>query len=150
MQFRLSALVNRILAVLIGFVLAVITGAITLFFVGSRWAVQEVATQMPENTDEVSRFLSEALGMFAFFFTVGPVLTLLPAIVAIVVGELARIRSVLYYVIAGGIAAAIMPLIAQPQDAAQHGAYATPYFTIMATAGFAAGLIYWLFAGRRA
>ena len=81
---------------------------------------------------------------------VAPVLTLAPAIIAIVVSELARIRSPLYYIIAGGLAAAVMPLIAAPQEAAQNTTYTTPYFTIMATAGFAAGLIYWLFAGRRA
>jgi hypothetical protein len=147
---RISSAVNRILAGFIGFVLALITGAVTLLFIGSRWAAQEVATQMPENSDELSRFMNEALGMVAFVFNVAPVLTVAPAVVAIVVGELARIRSVLYYVLAGGAAAAIMPLIAAPQDAAQNTTYATPYFAIMATAGFAAGLIYWLLAGRRA
>jgi hypothetical protein len=147
---RISAAVNRVLIIFIGFVLAIITGGLTLLFVGSRWAAQEVAAQMSDNPDEVSRFMSEAWGMVAFLFTVAPVLTLLPAIVAILVGELARIRSALYYIAAGGVAAAIMPLIAQPQEAAQAGTYAVPYFTIMATAGFAAGLIYWLLAGRRA
>jgi hypothetical protein len=147
---RISSAVNRILAVFIGFVLALITGAITLLFIGSRWAAQEVATQMPENSDELSRFMSEALGIVAFVFNVAPVLTVAPAVIAIVVGELARIRSVLYYVLAGGAAAAIMPLIAAPQEAAQNTTYTTPYFAIMATAGFAAGLIYWLLAGRRA
>jgi hypothetical protein len=147
---RISAAVNRILGVFVGFVLAVIAGAITLFFIGSRWAAQEVASQMPEHADEASRFMSEALGMFAFIFTIAPVLTLAPAVVAIVVGELARIRSALYYVLAGGAAAGVMPLIASRQEAAESATYNAPYFAIMATAGFAAGLIYWLIAGRRA
>ena len=147
---RISATVNRIIVIFVGFLLAILTGGITLLVVGSRWAAQEVAAQMPEDPDGISHFFSEALGMIAFLFTVGPVLTLAPAIVAILIGELARIRSPLYYVAAGGVAAAVMPLIATPQDAAQNVTYNAPYFTIMATAGFAAGLIYWLMAGRRA
>jgi len=141
---------KRITAVTMGFVLAIAAGGLTLFIIGSRWAMGQVASYAPENPDEVSRFLNEAMGVFAFLFTVGPVLTLIPAIAAIVVGEVARIRSLLYYVIAGGAAAAVMPLIAAPSEAAQNTTYATPYFTIMATAGFAAGLVYWLLAGRRA
>jgi hypothetical protein len=149
---RISAAVNRFLMVLLGFVLASIAGLITLFWVGSRWAAQEVATQMAvDSPDEMSRFMSETLGTIAFLFTVAPVLTLAPAIIAILVGELARIRSLLYYVLAGGVAAAIMPLIASSHsEAAQSTAYNAAYFSIMATAGFAAGLVYWLLAGRRA
>jgi hypothetical protein len=140
---------RRILAVFFGFVLAAITGAVTLFYVGSRWAVQEVASQMSGDPDEISRFMNEALGTMAFLFTVAPVLTLAPAVIAILVGELARIRSLLYYVLAGGAAAAAMPLIAALPET-EGATYNAPYFTIMATAGFAAGLVYWLLAGRRA
>lgn len=152
MQVRISATVNRIVLVFIGFVLAVVAGGITLLIVGSRWAAQKVASQMPPESagDEVAHVFSQVLGAVAFFLNVGPVLTLAPAVIAILIGEIARIRSLLYYVVAGGAAAAAMPLIAAPQDAAQNAGYAMPYFTIMATAGFAAGLIYWLLAGRRA
>jgi hypothetical protein len=93
--------------------------------------------------------MNEALGTMAFLFTVAPVLTLAPAVIAILVGELARIRSLLYYVLAGGAAAAAMPLIAALPET-DGATYNAPYFTIMATAGFAAGLVYWLLAGRRA
>jgi hypothetical protein len=147
----MAPVVKRILAVLLGFFLAVLAGGITLLLVGTRWAAGEVAAHMEQGSpDEVSRLLSEGLGAIAFIFTVAPVLTLAPAVVAVVVGELARIRSLLYYLIAGGAAAAAMPLIAAPIEAAQNTTYATPYFSIMATAGFAAGLVYWLLAGRRA
>jgi hypothetical protein len=146
---RISAAVNRILLVFIGFVLAVAAGAVTLFYIGSRWAAQEVSSHMADHPDEMSRFMTEGLGMIAFLFTVAPVLTLAPALVAIVVGELARIRSLLYYVLAGGAAAAVMPLIAVRPET-EPATYNAPYFSIMATAGFAAGLVYWLLAGRRA
>ena len=147
----MGSALRRILAVFFGFTLAAIAGAVTLFFVGSRWAAQEVATQMTtDNPDEMSRFMTEALGMIAFLFTVAPVLTLAPAVIAVLVGELARVRSLLYYVLAGGAAAAVMPLIAARPDIAGGVTYNAPYFTIMATAGFTAGLVYWLLAGRRA
>jgi hypothetical protein len=146
----MGGVIRRILAVLFGFMLAAIAGAVTLFYVGSRWAAHEVATQMPDNPDDVSRFVNEGLGMIAFVFTVAPALTLAPAVLAVVVGEVARIRSLLYYVLAGGAAAAIMPLIATRTEAAETATYNAPYFSIMATAGFAAGLVYWLLAGRRA
>src|SRR5262245_59679089 len=110
MAIRISAAVNRVLVVFVGFLLALLTGGAMLLFIGTRWAAQEVATQMPDNPDEVSRFMSEALGMIAFVFNVAPILTVAPAVIAIVVGELARIRSVLYYVLAGGAAAALVPI----------------------------------------
>lgn len=148
----MGSIVKRILAVSFGFLLAVIAGGITLFFVGSRWAAGEVAAHMEQGSpDEISHFMNQALGAVAFVFTIAPALTLAPAIIAVLVGELARIRSPLYYLIAGGAAAAAMPLITgAATEATQNATYATPYFSIMATAGFAAGLVYWLIAGRRA
>jgi hypothetical protein len=141
---------RRVLAVIAGFFLAVFAGGLTLFIVGSRWAAEQMSTYAPEHPDEITRFFDQMLGMVAFVFTLAPVLTVAPAVVAIVLGELARIRSLLYYVLAGGAAAALMPLIAAPYEAASNTTYAAPYFAIMATAGFAAGLVYWLVAGRNA
>ena len=142
---------RRFLAVGFGFILAILAGSITLFFLGARWAAGEATAFTPQDADEMSRALNEGLGVIAFFFTVAPVLTLLPALAAAVVGEVARIRSLLYYLVAGGASAALMPLIATAGAAAPEGStYAAPYFTIMATAGFAAGLVYWLIAGRNA
>lgn len=142
--------IGRALAVLFGFLLAVLSGAIVLFLIGAQWAAREATSYLSENTDEMSLLINEGLGIFAFIFTVAPALTLLPAILAIVVGEIARIRSLLFYVLAGGAAAAVMPLISMPQQAAENASYTTPYFTMLATAGFAAGFVYWLIAGRKA
>jgi hypothetical protein len=142
--------IRRILATAFGFVLGVIAGAITLFALGARWAAGEATAFTPENADDVSRALNEGLGVIAFFLNVAPVLTLLPSLAAIVIGEVARINSVLYYVLAGGVAAALMPLIAAMPDSAGGAAYSARYFTIIATAGFAGGFVYWLVAGRNA
>ena len=142
--------VRRILAVLFGFILASLAGTITLFVLGARWAAGESTAFTPENADEVSRGLNQGLGVIAFFVTVTPLLTLLPALTAAVVGEVARIRSLLYYILAGGAAAVLMPLIATTAEATGGTTYAAPYFAILATAGFAAGFVYWLIAGRNA
>lgn len=142
--------IRRILAVAFGFIVATMAGALTLFFLGARWAAQEATAFTPEAADQTSQLLNEWLGVVAFFFTIGPALTLLPAIAAAVLGEVARIRSLLYYVLAGGAAAAVMPLIATRPEAMGSATYAAPYFTIIATAGFAAGFVYWLLAGRNA
>jgi hypothetical protein len=71
-------------------------------------------------------------------------LTLLPALAVVLIGELARIRSALYYVLGGGAALTILPFVARlgpPEPAA---------WQVLATAGFAGGFVYWLLAGRRA
>ena len=75
--------------------------------------------------------------------------TLLPAIVLILVGEVARIRSVYYYVVCGGIAAVSAPLLARlGEGAVQMPAIAV--WQVFATGGFIAGFVYWLLAGRNA
>jgi hypothetical protein len=141
---------RRVLAVAAGFVLAMIAGLITLFFLGARWAAGEASAFTPDNADEISQALNQGLGVIAFFINVAPVLTLLPAIAAVAIGEVARVRSLLYYLIAGGLAAALMPLIATQQEATGSSTYSAAYFSIIATAGFAGGLMYWLIAGRNA
>lgn len=76
-------------------------------------------------------------------------LSILPALLVVVVGEVARVRSWLYYMIGGGLALGLLPL------AAMAGAPDQPMppaalWQVLATAGFAGGLVYWLLAGRNA
>ncbi len=142
--------VRRTLAVFFGFLVASLAGAITLFILGARWAAGEATAFAPHNADEMSRAFDQGLGVIAFFVTVAPLLTLLPALAAAVVGEVVRIRSSLYYVLAGGAAAVLMPLIATTTEEVGSATYTAPYFAILATAGFAAGFVYWLIAGRNA
>lgn len=142
--------IRRILGVALGFAIGVATATITLFFLGSRWAAGEVSTYAPETADEVTHLLNEWLGIMAFFMTVAPLMTLLPALAVVVVGEIARLRSLLYYVLGGGAAAVLMPIIMAPSDVAASPTYSAQYFAIIATAGFAGGLVYWLVSGRNA
>jgi len=66
------------------------------------------------------------------------------------VGEVLRLRSCLYYVLAGGASLAAVPLLAGLQTNGAPDIPASEYMTIFATAGFAGGFIYWLLAGARA
>lgn len=139
---------KRIAAVLFGFALAIITGVLTLFVLGSRWAASEIAAHAGK--DDVPPGILEILGMAAFATQAAPVLTLLPALLAVITGEVIKIRSLLYYIAAGGAAGALMPLTAGPFLPSHSPAPSVHYISIMATSGFAAGLVYWLIAGRKA
>lgn len=75
-------------------------------------------------------------------------LTILPALAVIIVGEVTRIRSSVYYIVGGGLALAAIPLIARFGPGG--GLPPAVVWQVFATAGFAGGWIYWLLAGRRA
>lgn len=142
--------VIRVLAIGFGFAFAILAGIFVLFALGMNWAAAEVANNVGQSGDDITHVIDEGLGMFIFFVTVGQVLTLIPAISVALVGELARIRSAFYYIAAGGAAAAVMPFLLSGAGTATEGGYSVEYFAILATAGFAGGLVYWLVAGRKA
>jgi hypothetical protein len=56
----------------------------------------------------------------------------------------------MYYVLAGGAALAVIPILAAPQSAELAEVVASHAMTVFATAGFAGGFVYWLLAGARA
>jgi hypothetical protein len=75
--------------------------------------------------------------------------TLIPALLVVIVGEVARIRSWLYYLIGGGLSLAVIPLFARADPGTM--TYSLPaMWHVFATAGFAGGFVYWLLAGRNA
>jgi hypothetical protein len=77
-------------------------------------------------------------------------LTILPALAIVIIGEVARIRSVYYYVVCGGLAAVSAPLIARIGLDGPFVVPAIPIWQVFATGGFIAGFVYWLLAGRKA
>lgn len=87
-------------------------------------------------------------------FTLSLAATLLVAVAVIVIGEVARIRTALYYIAGGGLAVAA-PLLSQlplynMSSASSAGDWQSGTLQVFTTAGFAAGGIYWLLAGRKA
>lgn len=77
-------------------------------------------------------------------------MAVLPALAVIVIGEVARVRSWLYYVIGGGAALASIPLLTVLNQGVVAAAPLAALWQVLATAGFAGGLVYWLIAGRNA
>jgi hypothetical protein len=77
-------------------------------------------------------------------------LTIIPALLVVFIGEVARIRSVLYYVAGGGLALAAVPLLARMGQVSGSVPADQIVWQVFATAGFAGGFVYWLLAGRNA
>ena len=100
--------------------------------------------------DPLLRDGAPIFGMVLFAGTVAPALNALPALIGVVAGEVLRIRSWMYYVLAGGASLAAIPILAAPDSADLPRIIASPYMTIFAAAGFAGGFVYWLLAGARA
>ena len=63
------------------------------------------------------------------------------------IGELARIRSVFYYVVGGRTALTVVPLLAGLPPPHARGPPAPAVWQVLATAGSAGGFVYWLLAG---
>jgi hypothetical protein len=139
----------RALVVVVAFGIAATVALAVLFALGSMWVGDELRAAAPH--DPLFRHGgATAFGVVLFVATVTPAMTALPGLIAAVVGEVLRIRSWIYYVLAGGASLVAVPILA---GAAENGAPTAPageYLTIFAAAGFAGGFIYWLLAGARA
>jgi len=96
-----------------------------------------------ENVETVFAVMDQGLMLAAS-------ITLIPALLIVVVGEVARIRSFAYYVVGGGIALAAIPLLARYGQGGTIDAPEALVWQVFATAGFAGGFVYWLIAGRNA
>ena len=138
----------RMAWVAVAFLSAALASLALLFALGGIWAGEELRAAAPN--DPVVRNGAPVFGVLLFARTVGPALTALPALIAVVAGEVMRVRSWRYYVLAGGLSLAAIPILAVPETADLATILASQTMTIFATAGFAGGLLYWLLAGARA
>jgi hypothetical protein len=129
--------------------LALLLGAVASFFVIVTLGLERItgALHQQARQDDVVAGMFDLMNQ-GLVLTTG--LTVIPALLVIFVGEVARIRSVLYYVAGGGAALAAIPLLAR---VGQSGGAVLPdqiVWQVFATAGFAGGFVYWLIAGRNA
>ncbi len=138
----------RLAWVVVAFSIAALAALAVLFALGAMWAGNELRAAAPD--DPLIRDGAPIFGLMVFASTVGPALTALPALIAVVAGEVLRVRSWIYYVLAGGLALAAIPVMAAPDMAELPAILASRSTTIFATAGFAGGFLYWLLAGARA
>jgi hypothetical protein len=137
----------RFIVVSFGFLLAGCAGLLALTFLGGREISGQIASDT--DTDPILSLIADILGMLQFAINLGPALTLVPALALIIIGEVGRIRSAIYYLLSGGAAFIAMPLLYVTGDGIT-GSVNPRYLTIFAAAGFIAGFIYWAAAGRKA
>lgn len=132
--------VGRLVLVPIAFLLAVLASGFVLFTLGLERLTASLHNEEPgiDSVDQIIAFISEGTALVAAF-------TIIPAIVFVIIGEVAQIRSALYYVIGGGVSLAVMPLLAQGLEGGP-----AVVWQVFAAAGFAGGFVYWLVAGRSA
>ena len=140
--------VFRMLLVVVAFFFAALAALAVLFAMGAIWAGGELSAAAPQ--DSALQHAAPIFGMVLFAGTVAPALNALPALIAVVAGEVLRIRSWMYYVLAGGASLAAIPILAAPETTDLRAILASAYMPIFAAAGFAGGFIYWLLAGSRA
>jgi len=137
---------GRILFLLpIAFLLAALASLFVVVSLGQETVVQGVASR---GRDEA--IMAAGLQLLRLGMSFLSAQALLPALLLVIVGEVARIRGVLYYVVGGGAALAVVPLLSrlsQPMGAPELSAVV---FQVLAVAGFAGGFVYWLLAGRNA
>jgi len=129
--------------------LALLIAAAASFFVLVTLGLERITGALHQQaaTDDVIEAMTDMVNQ-GLILTTG--LTIIPALLVVFVGEIARIRSALYYVAGGGAALAAIPLLARM---GQSGSLALPdqiVWQVFATAGFAGGFVYWLIAGRNA
>jgi hypothetical protein len=96
-----------------------------------------------DNADQIFGILDQGVMLVAST-------TVIPALLMVIAGEIARIRSLVYYVVGGGLALAAIPLLARFGPAAAVTEPQALVWQVFATAGFAGGFVYWLIAGRNA
>jgi hypothetical protein len=141
--------VFRMIWVAIALMLAVAAALAVLFALGSMWVGDELRAAAP-NDPMLQYGTDRIFGIVLFVGTVTPALTILPALAAVIAGEVLRIRTWMYYVLAGGVSLVAIPLLASPRAENIQSLPASPYMSIFAAAGFVGGFVYWLLAGARA
>jgi hypothetical protein len=137
--------VGRILWLPFAFLLAM---AVTLFVIVSLGQERIVQAATGRGPDDVT--INAGFDLARLAWTLLSVQTLLPALLLVIVGEVARIRGAMYYVIGGGAALAVVPLMSRLSQPLSVLDLSSVVWQVLATAGFAGGFVYWLLAGRNA
>lgn len=140
----IARVLGRIIVVPLAFLLAGLASIAVLLSLGSERLTHAMhGRDEAAMLDAVFEFLRQGMLLLG-------AATIIPAVLVVIVGEVARIRSWLYYVLGGGAAMAAIPLIARLGDRTAEAASSPLLWQVFATAGFAGGFVYWLLAGRRA
>lgn len=142
------ASIARAVWVAISAVVAALVGLCILLLLGAEHLTRVVAAE-GESTRDPMVWL-DLIERGGPLLAVLAKMSVLPALVVLIVGEVGRIRSLTYYLAGGAIAVAGVPLVLRLADPTSVAAPSVLLLNILATAGITAGLVYWLLAGRRA
>ena len=136
---------GRVIMLPIAFLLATVAALFVIISLGHERIVQAMTGM---RSDEPP--IGAAFDLFGLAVQLVSVQTLLPALLLVIIGEVARIRGVFYYVVGGGAALAIVPLLTRISQPAGILELSPVVWQVLATAGFAGGFVYWVLAGRNA
>lgn len=145
----LGRLVGRIIVSALGYVIACAAAgmAISLSVVLNAYLADTIGISN-------SRLTAETLIAGGIFASIAIVYAFAPAVIAVVVAEVFRVRRMIYFVLAGGLAGAlayVTPADIGPGYVARIGqspADLGPHLLLYVAAGLIGGFVYWGFAGR--
>ena len=136
---------GRVIMLPIAFLLGAVAALFVIISLGQERIVQAMSGM---RSDEPP--IGAAFDLFGLAVQLVSVQTLLPALLLVIIGEVARIRGAFYYVVGGGAALAVVPLLTRISQPAGILDLSPVVWQVLATAGFAGGFVYWLLAGRNA
>ena len=150
-------LLFRLLWVAIAATVAAFAGLAFLLVFGLEWVTRMAAVSSGDGAQQIESWLDTAQKVFdqaSALMPLATAFTLVPGLIVLIVAEVARIRSLTYYLAGGGIAFVGLPLLLRMAGGAPRDAAAMPWQTtfllLLAVGGFLAGAIYWGLAGRKA
>ena len=138
----------RIFLVPFAFMLALMVSIFVLFTLGQERIVQELA--LGGQSGDWIDITASLFRNMQVFMSLASAFTIVPSLLLIIIGEVSRIRSSIYYIVGGGAVLAAIPVLARLSSTDDFILPSATILQIFATAGFAAGLVYWLIAGRTA
>ncbi len=139
------ALIGRLIWVPIAFLLSLMAGAFVIVTLGL-----ERLTAYANGFDDPDMTVAAGIEILMSSLILAQAMTIVPALAVVVIGEISRIRSFYYYVVAGGLAAVSVPVLARIATVGPADVPAVAVWQVFAVGGFIAGFVYWLLAGRAA
>ena len=137
--------IGRLIMVPLAFLLGAVTAIFILFSLGMERITHAMSGRTFDGAD-----LSQVFELVRQGSALASAATIVPAILLVIVGEVARIRSSAYYILGGGAALCALPLMAMAGSLSNDLSPLGTLWQVFATAGFAGGFVYWLLAGRKA
>jgi hypothetical protein len=136
--------IGRLIMVPLAFLLGTAAAMFILFTLGMEKITHALAGRAIEaDASQIFEFMRQASALAS-------AATIVPAILLVIIGEVARIRSSAYYILGGGAALCALPLMAMAGSLSSDLTPLGTLWQVFATAGFAGGFVYWLLAGRNA